>query len=142
MEETQTMKPVHQRRLMQINGSIEKYFELLNDRNYDGLMKHMNNGKALVSSSSILVGGDQRAREFYRNIFDKSREETKFNLINTYVSLYDPFRGSANFECNWVPKNGEESSFKGADFFEFNEESLITKLKIIYNTRDKKWKNQ
>lgn len=79
--------------------------------------------------------GQQPATEFYPALFADS-SSSRIEPLNAFQSLPPALAGAAYFRYHWTLANGQLVVFDCVDIFQFNDQGLITDLRIIYDASE------
>ncbi len=111
-----------------MDDTIRAYLQGLENGDYEQITG-LFSVKAIVHSP---LYGEKPAREFYHALLSDS-SNSKITLLNTY---HQPGgrRSAVNFIYEWALANGQQVRFDCVDLFEWDEDGLISRMKIIYDT--------
>lgn len=110
---------------------IRQYMEALAKCDLDGLCK-LFTPEAKVYSPLL---GWIEPRIFFEKMCTLSDIEKSYQVPhNTLMSTEGKPTMIKHFTYHWATKDGSSTTFEVCDVFEFNEESLLTKETILYDT--------
>ena len=110
---------------------IRQYMEALAKCDLDGLCK-LFTPEAKVYSPLL---GWIEPRIFFEKMCTLSDIEKSYQVPhNTLMSTEGKPTMIKHFTYHWATKDGRSTTFEVCDLFEFNEESLLTKETILYDT--------
>lgn len=110
-------------------GKLKEYLRELEKSNVDGVV-------ALFAEDAEIYSpllGWVSPQPFYSKLADASGNST-ITLLDIYQSTEGNRSSSAFFRYDWVLRDGSKVSFDCVDVFDFNDDGLIEKLVIIYDT--------
>ena len=113
-----------------ITATIGNYFEMLNARDLDGVMRSMTPGCEMrIPSSNFTYTGIEALRTHLAEFIET------FVVVNfhNYVACADPeTRGvGIYFDVHLTAHDGEQTRMNNANFFELDEEGMITDILIF-----------
>lgn len=108
---------------------LKEYLCELEKSNVDGVV-------ALFAPDALIYSpllGWVSPRPFYAKLAAASGNST-ITLLDIFQSTQGKRTANAFFRYDWVLRDGSKVSFDCVDVFDFNDEGLIEKLVIIYDT--------
>lgn len=108
---------------------IETYFESLETANMQTL-KNLFAKDAIIHSP---LYGDMPFEKFYADLFNDTAQSA-ITLLDVFESVNSGNVAAAQIKYEWTLRNSTSTSFIAVDIFQFNEESKITEVTIIYDT--------
>lgn len=114
---------------MNIREIIEQYLKCLEKSDLGGMLSLFSEN-ALIQSPFL---GEIPASDFFPKVFGASRR-SQLTLHDILENSMSSERAAAYFRYDWTLKDGSEISFECVDIFEFDSESKITQLVILYDT--------
>ena len=111
------------------SARIQRYLQQLESSNVDGVLALFSSDASIYSP---LLGWVQPA-PFYRKLADASGN-SRITLIDICCSTLGHARATAFFRYDWQLKDGSQVSFDCVDVFDFNDDGLIEKMVIVYDT--------
>lgn len=110
-------------------GKLKEYLHELEKSNVDGVV-------ALFAPDARIYSpllGWVNPRPFYTKLAEASGNSS-ITLLDIFQSTQGNRTANAFFRYDWVLRDGSKVSFDCVDVFDFNDEGLIEKLVIIYDT--------
>lgn len=108
---------------------LEKYLAALEAGSYEGLMELFEPDGVVLSP----LYGQMPAREFYRDLFEDTRQ-SKLTLLDTLESNENGNSCGVHFIFDWTLADGTLFPFECVDMFEVSPAGRFSKLTIIYDT--------
>ena len=77
--------------------------------------------------------GDMHAKNFYNDLFADTTQSS-ISLLNIFDNSEKSNVFAAHFIYEWMLKDGNKTKFECVDIFQFDTQSKISELTIIYDT--------
>jgi hypothetical protein len=109
--------------------AVKSYFRALERGSYEEITRLFSK-YAIVDSP---LYGKMQASEFFKDLLEDTAK-SKITVLGIFENRMKPGNVSAHYNCQWILRNSQFTSFEGTDIFSVSPEGKIDKLTIIYDT--------
>jgi hypothetical protein len=113
---------------MAAQDHVKTYYQDLEKGSYEGIIACFS--KYAVVDSPIY--GKMQASEVFKDLLQDSAK-MKITLISVFSSIGKPSGVCAQYNCQWILKNSQFTSYEGVDVFQISPEGKIDKLSMFFD---------